>query len=561
MQIIDKKNGMFCGNMLVGSIPTESQKLVDIFFPEFISKNLALLDQVESNITKTSFQTEKKLHLCQHSKNCSICKATKYHNDAGTVRFLIDAHERVKQSGKPNFLGCKIKVNNRMNFEYMRSLLVNYKDREICDLLEFGFPLGCQENETLLNDIHKKDRWKNRNHKGAEDFPEQMVSYLEKESKCNAILGPFHSNPFQTGLKISPLNTVPKKDTTERRVILDLSFPPGSAVNNFISKDEYLGEKIDLVYPKVDDFIELIKAKGSGCHLYKVDLRKAFRQINICPGQYNLVSFIWKKHIFCDTVLSMGARSAAYCCQRMTNAFAFIMFQIGICLLNYLDDLASAETPELAHFSFNTVRSVLRKCGIEESQNKACPPSTIMAFIGVLFNTNTMTIEVTPERLNEIICLLRSWLDKTTASLREIQSLLGKLNFIAACVRPGRIFISRMLKWLKSLNKETSNRHQQVEIPMYVKKDVLWWYRFLPVYNGVSLMLYEEWCLPDEICSSDSCLHGCGGFWLGKYFHVSFPTKFKEKNFHITILEMFAVVICLKLWGSNFKGMKIQMFC
>ena len=79
--------------MLVGSIPTESQKLVDIFFPEFISKNLALLDQVESNITKTSFQTEKNLHLCQHSKNCSICKATKYHNDAGTVRFLIDAHE------------------------------------------------------------------------------------------------------------------------------------------------------------------------------------------------------------------------------------------------------------------------------------------------------------------------------------------------------------------------------------------------------------------------------------------------------------------------------------
>ena len=56
-------------------------------------------------------------------------------------------------------------------------------------------------------------------------------------------------------------------------------------------------------------------------------------------------------------------------------------------------------------------------------------------------------------------------------------------------------------------------------------------------------MLYEEWCLPDEICSSDSCLHGCGGIWLGKYFHVSFPAKFKDRNFHITILEMFAVVI------------------
>ena len=120
---------------------------------------------------------------------------------------------------------------------------------------------------------------------------------------------------------------------------------------------------------------------------------------------------------------------------------------IGLCLFNYLYDLASAETPEMAHFFFQHNQVRFRKCGIEESQNKACTPSTSMAFIGVLFNTNTMTIEVTPERLNEIICLLRSWLDKNTASVREIQSFLGMLNFIAACVRSGRTFISCMLKW------------------------------------------------------------------------------------------------------------------
>ena len=56
----------------------------------------------------------------------------------------------------------------------------------------------------------------------------------------------------------------------------------------------------------------------------------------------------------------------------MTNAISFIMFQIGIYLLNYLDDLSSAESPELAQFSFNTVRSILKKLGIEEAQSKAC---------------------------------------------------------------------------------------------------------------------------------------------------------------------------------------------
>ena len=65
-----------------------------------------------------------------------------------------------------------------------------------------------------------------------------------------------------------------------------------------------------------------------------------------------------------------------------------------------------------------------------------------------------MTIEITPERLRNIISILTSWLSKSKASLKETQSLLGKLNFAAARVRPGRIFISRMLKWLKVLYRK-----------------------------------------------------------------------------------------------------------
>ena len=101
---------------------------------------------------------------------------------------------------------------------------------------------------------------------------------------------------------------------------------------------------------------------------------------------------------------------------------------------------------------------------------------------------------------------------------------------------------------------------QYVNVPEYVKKDILWWYKFLPLYNGVSLMLYEEWSEPDSLCSSDSCLIGCGGFGEGKYFHAAFPQKIINTMYGITILEMLAVIVCLKLWGNHFRGKKIQMF-
>ena len=181
-----------------------------------------------------------------------------------------------------------------------------------------------------------------------------------------------------------------------------------------------------------------------------------------------------------------------------------------------------------------------------------------MTFIGVLFNTEKMTIEVTPERMTEIRILLRDWLNKEDASIKEVQSLLGKLNFIAACVRPGRIFVSRMLKWLKVLYSKDLKKYH---IPPYVKKDILWWYKFLPTYNGVSMMLYEEWCEPDEICSSDSCLEGCGGFWQGMFFHTSFPEHVKQNKYSINILEFYSIIICLKLWGQYFRQKRIQIFC
>ena len=80
---------------------------------------------------------------------------------------------------------------------------------------------------------------------------------------------------------MSTLNSVPKTDSEDRRIILDLSFPKGYSINDYFSKDFYLGEKISLSYPGVDDLVNIIKCKGRGCLLFKRDLRRFYRQIRI----------------------------------------------------------------------------------------------------------------------------------------------------------------------------------------------------------------------------------------------------------------------------------------
>ena len=115
---------------------------------------------------------------------------------------------------------------------------------------------------------------------------------------------------------------------------------------------------------------------------------------------------------------------------------------------------------------------------------------------------------------------MAAWLIKRQANLKELQSLVGKLNIVAACVRPGRIFISRLLNWLREIYGKDSH---EIEIPEEVRKDLNWWDRFLVAYNGISIMIYDDWSSPDEIFSTDAYLTGIGGYFQGAYFHKGLP--------------------------------------
>ena len=74
----------------------------------------------------------------------------------------------------------------------------------------------------------------------------------------------------------------------------------------------------------------------------------------------------------------MGLRSAAYICQRVTNAVSYICdFHYDLQVINYLDDFAGCNTPDKASKEYDTIGQVLKECGLEGSVEKAIPPSTL----------------------------------------------------------------------------------------------------------------------------------------------------------------------------------------
>ena len=162
-------------------------------------------------------------------------------------------------SGNHNYITTRIPLPQALNIQVWREKLHDYHDAMLCDFLEFGWPL-----------YYTSSTWPSpymSNHPSADAYPDHIDAYLNTEMKHNSILGPFTDPPFSF-LHTSPLMTRPKKNTNQRRVIMDLSYPPTMSVNSGIPKAVYQDLPYKLEYPSLDTFVAQILENGPGCHIF-----------------------------------------------------------------------------------------------------------------------------------------------------------------------------------------------------------------------------------------------------------------------------------------------------
>ena len=244
---------------------------------------------------------------------------------------------------------------------------------------------------------------------------------------------------------------------------------------------------------------------GHGCYIYKRDLHRVYRQFSVDPLDYPLLSYTWQGRLYFDTVLPMGLRSASMACQHITSAVCYVCSEAGFTVLNYLDDFMSIDSASRAWQSYSYLEDLFSCLGLQESVSKAQK----VTCLGVEVNTLDMTLAVDPARLASLQSTLQLWLSKRTCTLKQLQSLVGQLMFVSKCVRQSRISVSRILDLMRGVNAP----HHHLRLNSEFRKDLYWWRHFLPLYNGVSLILTSQWSPPDTVF-----LNGCWSFRLWRCF-------------------------------------------
>ena len=98
-------------------------------------------------------------------------------------------------------------------------------------------------------------------------------------------------------------------------------------------------------------------------------------------------------------------------------------------------------------------------------------------------------------------------------------------------------------------------------VPREIQLDIKWCKEFSPLYNGVTMMLNNNWSKPDEVLASDSCLTGGGAYIQQEFMHFEFPRHVLTLCAHINQLECVTLVVAIAEWAHLFTRQKLLVYC
>lgn len=403
--------------------------------------------------------------------------------------------------------------------------------------LTSGFRIGFNHSTIQLHS-------RGSNHPSALGNGNVIQQRITAEVAAGRLYGPI-PNSLVPLVHVSPIGLVPKAHQTNKwRLIVDLSCPRGSSVNDGIS--EHL---CSLQYASVHHAVDFVKQLGRDTELVKLDIKDAYRIVPVHPQDYHLLAVRWGDNTYVDRALPFGLRSAPKIFTAVADFIAWVLRCQGItCQLHYLDDfllIGAPNTKQAAHFLALALET-LRMLGIPVASHKTEGPSTILTFLGILMDTHKFELRLPADKLARLQALIRSWSGKRSCTKKELESLLGHLSHAATVITQGRTFL-RELFTLLSLDRR---QHHYLRIHAGARADLLWWRTFLQDWNGTSFFPVAQ--PTTDIISDASGTYGCGAFSLMHgWFQLKWPASWESVS--ITAKELVPVVIAASVWGHLWK--------
>lgn len=331
--------------------------------------------------------------------------------------------------------------------------------------------------------------------------------------------------------------------------------PKSNGDKRFILNLKKLNKHILTQHFKMEDFRTASRLMSPNCYMLNLDLKEAYFLVPIHDDHKKYLRFKFKDNLFEFTALPFGLCTAPYLFTKLLKPVAALLRSQGLLSAIYLDDFLclAGSYKNCLQNAMQTISLLCRLGFLINYEKSNLVPSKICKFLGFLFNSENMCLELPPEKKQKIFDLVRHNMTKTRISIRDFSHVIGTL--IAACpaVAYGWAHTKSFerAKFL-ALNCNDGNYDKIMNIPQHLSYDFQWWESNIwQSRNPIRLFDYKIEIFTDASTTGWGAACGTektGGFWTAD-----------EQMHHINYLELMAAYLGLKTFADNLSNCEILL--
>ncbi|XP_069125516.1 uncharacterized protein [Argopecten irradians] len=211
----------------------------------------------------------------------------------------------------------------------------------------------------------------------------------------------------------------------------------------------------------------------------------------------------------------------------------------------------------------NTFDQVCNELGVPLAPDKCEVPTTCLTFLGLDIDTEEMLIKVPLEKIVSLVNLIESFLNRSKVSLKDMQSLTGKVAFCTRAIPGARAFCRRLYESMSCASKP----FHYIRLTLALKEDLEVLLQFFSSFNGVCFIPDKDWTTNTTLeLYTDSAGNpdlGCAAIYQNQWVCLQWPFAWRKLDLirDITFLELVPIALAMVIWGEQFKNKKVIFHC
>jgi len=223
-------------------------------------------------------------------------------------------------------------------------------------------------------------------------------------------------------------------------------------------------------------------------------------------------------------------------------------------ILHILDDfLIIAESTSDCQANLQRFLHFCEDIGVPMALEKTEGPSPVLTFAGIELDCLQYEARLPQKKVDKCIEGIKNAWGRNKITLRDLQSLIGSLNFACSVIVLSRVFLRRMI----NLSIGRKNPHHYICLTKEIQ-DLHIWEIFFQSFNSKSFFLEEAWATSCQLRFYTDAAKSQGyGIVFGRHCaYGEWPNDWKI-NHNISFLEFFPIVVGLSMWCHTLRNKRV----